>query len=257
MNRSVWIGFDPREGEAFAVARASLHRHANVPIPVRGIVLDDLRARGLYTRPTEIRYNDAGQKHLYDVISEFPMATEFAVSRFLVPHLAKEMFQVVQRPDHGLRAGWALFADSDVLVRHSIDRLFAQADKRFAVMCVKHDFRPDATTKMDGQVQSKYNRKNWSSVMLFNCDHPANAALTPGLVNELPGRDLHRFCWLDDGEIGELDASWNFLVGHHNLEQVPNPSIVHFTDGIPTMKGYEDCDFAEEWRWELANWALK
>jgi hypothetical protein len=106
---------------------------------------------------------------------------------------------------------------------------------------------------MDGQAQTRYARKNWSSVILWNVDHPANKALTIELVNSVPGRDLHRFCWLEDDLIGELHPKWNWLVGHSDPEI--DPAIVHFTDGIPTMQGYEDSEYADEWRAELERWA--
>lgn len=245
-NRSIWIGFDPREAEAFAVARHSARVKMIAPVPILGLVLSNLRELGLYTRETQRVDN-----RLFDVISGAPMSTEFAISRFLVPHLAKKLYSSFKG-----NAGWALFMDSDVLCRRSLEPLFRQADKKYAVLVVKHNFNPPAGIKMDGQAQTQYARKNWSSVMLFNCDHPANAALTPELVNAIPGRDLHRFCWLDDSEIGEIDASWNFLVGHHD-RNVVDPSIVHFTDGIPTMSGYADCDFADEWNEQLKEWALR
>lgn len=251
MNRSVWIGFDPREGAAFAVARHTARHSCPVPIPVFGLILNNLRRRGLYDRPTEWRKTDFGE-HMYDVISEAPMSTEFAISRFLVPYLAKQTFNNAHQPHN---AGWALFFDTDMLVRGILTDLFDQADDQYAVMVVKHDYNPPEGTKMDGQKQLQYARKNWSSVMLFNCEHPANRALTPELVNTVPGRDLHRFCWLDDSEIGELGPEWNYLVGHHTAEQVPDPRIVHFTLGIPTMRGYEQCEYADEWFSALAAWA--
>jgi lipopolysaccharide biosynthesis glycosyltransferase len=163
------------------------------------------------------------------------MATEFAVSRFLVPHLA--------------RGGLALFMDCDMLIRCDISELFDLVDKSKAVTVVKHKFDPPEGVKMDGQLQLRYARKNWSSVMVFNCDHEANKELTVDLVNKLPGRDLHRFCWLDDDEIGEVGPEWNWLAGHS--DPAIDPKIVHFTDGIPTMPGYEDCAYADEWREEL------
>lgn len=232
--QSIWIGFDPREADAFAVCRHSINRHLIAPIPVRGVVLTDLRTGGLYTRPTGHR-----DGRLWDEISQAPMATEFACSRFLVPRLAK--------------SGWALFMDCDMLVRADLQKLFDLADPTKAVMVVQHDHRPRETVKMDGQAQTLYARKNWSSVILWNVDHPANQALTTELINTVPGRDLHRFCWLDDAEIGALEVKWNWLVGHSDPEV--NPSIVHFTDGIPTMPGYADCDYADEWRAELERWA--
>lgn len=232
--QSIWIGYDPREVDAYAVTRASTMRRLNMPIPIRGVVLSELRDRGLYGRPTSKR-----DGRLWDDISEAPMATEFACSRFLVPHLAG--------------SGWALFMDCDMLVRADLTALFAQADPRMAVMVVKHRHEPAGDTKMDGQAQTRYARKNWSSVMLFNVDHPANRALTVELVNGVPGRDLHRFCWLEDGLIGELSVEWNWLVGHS--DPAVQPAIVHFTDGLPSMPGYEDCPFSDEWRAELRRWA--
>jgi hypothetical protein len=233
---SIWIGWDPREADAFAVARHSIKRHAIAPIPVRGLVLTDLRTGGLYTRPTRRGVNG----RLIDELSvrgdyDGSMATEFACSRFLVPKLAK--------------SGWALFMDGDMLVRRDLLALFNQADPTKAVMVVKHDHQPRETVKMDGQAQTRYARKNWSSVILWNVDHPANQALTMELVNSVPGRDLHRFCWLDDALIGDLDPQWNFLVGHSDPDI--DPAIVHFTDGTPAMEGYEDCEYADEWRAEL------
>jgi len=216
------------------VARNSIWRNTISQIPIKGVVLDALRGHSLYTRPTSRR-----DGRLWDDISEAPMATEFAISRFLVPHLASD--------------GWALFVDGDVLARKNMDRLFEHADPAKAVMVVKHQFSPPAGLKMDGQAQLPYARKNWSSVCLFNCDHPANKALTIADINNLPGRDLHRFCWLPDELIGQLDVKWNWLVGHS--DPAVDPVIVHFTDGIPTMPGYENCAFADEWQRELRMWA--
>jgi lipopolysaccharide biosynthesis glycosyltransferase len=197
-------------------------------------VLDDLRARALYSRPH-------GRKgvQLWDEISNAPMSTEFACSRFLVPHLA--------------RTGWALFMDCDVLVRRNLDALFKLCDPSKAVMVVKHNHQPTEAWKMDGQYQTRYARKNWSSVCLWNVDHPANKAVTPELVNSAAGRDLHAFSWLPDNLIGELPSEWNWLAGVSSPDI--DPAIVHFTNGIPTVPGYENCDYAQEWRDELNRWA--
>lgn len=239
--RSVWIGYDPREAAAFAVARYTLNKNCTQQIQVRGLVLDDLMAVGLYKRPTETRINSDGHKQLWDVISEAPMATQFSISRFLVPRLAKQ--------------GWAMFEDCDVLHRGNVARLFDLCDPSKAVMCVQHKHDPKKTVKMDGQEQTRYARKNWSSVMIFNCDHEANARLTVEMVNTLPGRDLHAFCWLKDDEIGSLPQEWNWLAGYSD----PNidPKIVHHTDGAPFMPGYENAPYADEWRKALNQWASK
>lgn len=230
--RSAWIGYEPREAEAFAVARRTLRRHA-AGVPVHALHLDSLRRAGLYTRPTS---TVRGQ--MWDDISDAPMSTEFAISRFLVPHLAK--------------SGWALFMDCDMLIRHDVGELFAMADPSKAVMCVQHQYEPTEHTKMDGQAQTRYARKNWSSVMLFNCDHPANDALTLEMVNTVPGRDLHRFCWLTDDLIGALPGKWNFLA--EAQPRIEDPAIVHFTLGHPNMPGHEAAPYAHEWRSELAQW---
>ena len=182
---------------------------------------------------------------MWDPISEAPMSTEFAISRFLTPLLAKQMY--------GEKAGWALFMDCDVLARCNITELFELADKKYAVMCVKHNHKPLEGQKMDGVAQVQYARKNWSSVMLFNCDHPANDKLTVEMINSVPGRDLHRFCWLEDDEIGSLGVEWNYLVGHS--PSGVNPKLVHFTDGVPTMPGYENVEYAREFIDRLTEWA--
>ena len=234
MKQSIFIGYDPRQAEAFAVCRDSIRKRLNLPIPIYGLVLDKLRADGLYSRKTERR-----GEQLWDNISGAPMSTEFAISRFLVPHLSK--------------GGQALFLDCDMMARcRNFAEIFEICDRSKAVWCVKHDYQPTQAIKMDGQVQTRYERKNWSSFMMFT-DHVANKTLTPEVVNTLPGRDLHRFCWLEDDEIGELGSEWNFLVGH--TDPSIDPRIVHFTDGTPSMPGYENVAYADEWRAELEGWA--
>ena len=237
---SVWIGYDPREAEAFAVARNSIIR-ANRYIMVKGLVLRNLQNRGLYYRPTRTRLGK-----LWDDISDAYMSTEFAISRFLVPHLVREN-------PHGVY-GWALFMDCDMLVRTNLNKLREILDDSKAIACVKHNHVPVNLEKMDGQVQQTYPRKNWSSVMAFNVDHEANHPLTVEMVNTLPGRDLHRFCWLEDELIQELPAEWNYLVGH--TENVSDPKIVHYTEGGPWFNAFKETEFAEEWFTERDRWAM-
>jgi hypothetical protein len=242
MKQSIWIGFDGREADAFAVARHSILRRLVTPIPVYGLVLSDLQNRELYTRPTKVK-----DGRLIDVLSkrddyDGAMSTQFAISRFLVPHLAGD--------------GLALFCDADVIARTNVDELFRWAEtqpSQIAAWCVKHNHQPSTATKMDGQSQVAYGRKNWSSVVLWRCSHPSVKKLTPEIVNSWPGRDLHQFKFLRDEEIGSLGSEWNHLVG----EAAPNKDakIVHWTLGVPSMAGYEDCEFSQEWREELANWA--
>lgn len=246
MRRSIYLGFDPREAAAFAVARHSIQQRLSVPIPVHGVVLPLLTACGAYQRPTTFKPG-GGMIDYLSARDEYDgsCATQFSISRFFVMEL--ERMKVPR--DHG----WVLFADSDILALDNLVRLFDEADERYAVMCVKHNHQPINDVKMDGQRQTRYHRKNWSSVMLFNMSHPSNQKLDLGLLNTAPGRDLHAFCWLSDDEIGELSPRWNYLVGHSTTAEPPG--IVHFTDGTPDMAGYEECEFAELWRTHLSLWA--
>lgn len=217
----VFIGWDKREAAAYDVCAHSLRRHASVPLAIEPLALHILRGRGLYWRPDD------------------PLAsTEFTYSRFLVPELIG--FQ-----------GWALFCDCDFLFRADVGRLFAGADNRFSVMCVQHDHRPRAADKMDGIPQSSYPRKNWSSLMLFNGEHPATRLVTAAAVNSMPPGWLHQMRWADDSAIGALDESWNWLVGVSPTTRsgitVEEPRAVHFTDGGPWFPKYRDVPFAEEW----------
>lgn len=225
----VWVGYDPREHAAWEVCRASIYRHASVPVDVQPLVLDELRAAGLYTRPTEVR--DGGQ--LWDVISRAPMSTEFSLSRFLVPYLA------------GYR-GWALFCDCDFLFRCDVAELFSAGDDACAVHVVKHNHQPRETAKMDGRMQTRYARKNWSSLMLWNCAHVGAQFLTPHRANNMRGADLHGLEWLMPSEIGALAGDWNYLV-------LRDPSAVHFTEGTPDMPTHEAQPFADEWRSYLSD----
>jgi len=229
--QTIYIGYDAREAVAYDVARASILSRLSRDILVQPLILADLKAGdSFYWRPTS-----RVDGKLWDDISGAPMSTEFAISRFLVPHISSYR-------------GWAVFMDCDMLVRTDMTKLFDQADDRYAVMCVKHHYEPPGDIKMDGQTQMRYARKNWSSMMLFNCAHPSNKALHPQYVNAVPGRDLHRFAWLPDDQIGDLDQAWNWLVGHSDPEI--NPDIVHFTEGGPWFEGYENVAYADEWRIE-------
>jgi hypothetical protein len=222
-----FMGYDTKESEAFSVALHSV-RCLEPDLAVTGLHLPSLREAGLYTRPTSVR-----DGRLWDDISQAYMSTEHANSRFLVPLLARGGGQ------------WALFTDCDIIALRPVSGIFAEADPRYAVQVVKHQYQPKHGVKMDGQAQQLYARKNWSSVMLFNLAHPAHQRLTLDMVNGLPGRDLHRFCWLKDDEIGDLHPGWNWLVGHSSADI--SPRIVHYTEGLPSMAGYGECAYAENW----------
>lgn len=227
-------GWDSREACGFQVAQFSAIRRTSEPINFIPLMQKPLRFKKLYSRPHEER-----DGHLWCPISEAPMATEFANSRFLVPWLATSKL--------------ALCCDfADMLFMADPADVFRLAQDHYAVMVVKQHHVPRETTKMDGQEQTRYARKNWSSVVLWNLEHPANKKLTLEMVNTLPGRDLHRFCWLEDDEIGELPACWNYLVGNDHAQDGVAPKLLHYTEGIPTMPGYEDGPWADVWLKELA-----
>jgi hypothetical protein len=221
----VYLGYDAREAAAYDVAKSSLLRRASRPVALTPLNSTRLAESGLLRRPTDLR----GQR--YDILSNAPASTDFAISRFLVPLLAQ--------------TGWALFTDSDVVFLADVAELFALADPTFAVMCVQHTDAHSTATKMDNQVQTIYPRKNWSSVMLFNCDHPANRRLSLTDVQERRGFDLHSLYWLNDAEIGALPVEWNWLVG---VQPKPEkPKIAHFTLGGPFIPDWHGAEHDELW----------
>jgi lipopolysaccharide biosynthesis glycosyltransferase len=209
----VIIGYDKREPISFEKAERSLRAHASVPVHVTKLDIVRLAEQGLLRRPTDRR------GVIYDLPSNAPASTDFAISRFLCPML--------------LHDGWGLFVDSDVVFTADVADLFALADPQYAVMVVKHRMPESGAKKMDGQAQTAYPRKNWSSVVLWNADHPANCRLSLVDVQERRGFDLHQFYWLADNEIGELPPEWNVLVG---VDDMPaDPKLLHWTLGTPEL----------------------
>jgi len=217
---SVYMGYDKRETAAYAVAEYSLKRRTSKWFPIIPLEIENLKERGLMWRHTEVR-----DGILWDVISEAPQATDFAISRFLTPYLHRVP---------NTKSGWAVFMDCDMLSLSDFSEIENYFDDKYAVMCVQHNYTPKSAMKMDNQVQTTYAKKNWSSVVAFNCDHPSNQKLTPAMINTLPGRDLHRFCWLQDHEIGALPPEWNVLVGENGFD-IDTAKLAHYTLGGPWM----------------------
>jgi hypothetical protein len=219
----IYMGYDEREKIAYDVACRSLRRFWDIdPIPLRA---EQLAACGLLRRAQDRR------GRIWDLPSNAPCSTDFAISRFLTPLLAQ--------------TGCALFVDCDVVFLDDPRKMLFGADASKAVHVVKHGKLEDRSMKMDGQEQTSYSRKNWSSVMLFNCDHPANRRLSLQDINERPGRDLHQFYWLSDSEIGALSPEWNWLVG---VQPKPDqPRIAHFTLGGPFTPGWHGAEHDEIW----------
>lgn len=153
--------------------------------------------------------------------------------------------------------GWALFMDADMIFMSDIEKLFALCDDKYAVMCVKHSHIPTSTEKMDGREQTRYNRKNWSSFVLWNCGHPANQKLTKEVVNFMPGYNLHSFSWLSDNLIGALPYTYNYIAGVSPklpLERGGMPDVIHYTDGGPWFDECKDVPYAGRWIEEYEIW---
>lgn len=213
----IFVGYDSREDIAWQVCRQSLLRHADSGISVHPLRQSALRELGLYNRPAD------------------PSAsTEFSLTRFLTPYVAAT-------------TGWVLFCDCDFLYTGDVRDVFEGLDPDKALYCVQHDYVPANAIKMDGKVQTSYPRKNWSSFMLFNCDHPDVRALTPDVVNSAPPAYLHRFEWIkDQNAIGSLALEWNFLEGEYpKPDRIPR--VIHYTNGGPWFDEWQDCDYADLW----------
>ncbi|MCG6876973.1 MAG: glycosyltransferase [Betaproteobacteria bacterium] len=209
----IFIGYDPREAIAYSVLAHSIHVRAGEPVSVTPLMLSQLR--GVFDR----------ERHPLQ-------STDFAFTRFLVPYLS------------GFE-GWSIFTDCDMLVLDDVANLWRLRDERYAVMVVKHDHQPRESVKFLGQPQTQYQKKNWSSVMLFN--NSRCTALSPEYVNRASGLELHQFKWLEDeAMIGELPRRWNHLVGYYKPTR--DVSLVHYTLGGPYFDEYRDCEYAEEWR---------
>jgi hypothetical protein len=217
----VFIGYDAKEEVAFHVLQRSIQERSSLPVAVTPINLAQLK--GVFTRERNAL-----------------QSTDFSFSRFLTPWLC------------GFE-GWGLFLDCDMLVLGDIADLWKLRDPKYAVQVVKHDYVPKEETKFLGAVQTKYEKKNWSSVMLFNCAQCR--ALTPEYVNTATGLELHQFKWLgDDSKIGELPVTWNYLVGEYDHR--PDVSLIHYTLGGPYFDEYRNTDYAAEWfreREQLSN----
>lgn len=210
----IFVGFDPRETIAFHVLSQSIHARASAPVSITPLMLSQLG--GLMTR---------GRDPL--------QSTDFSFSRFLVPYLCGY-------------EGWALFMDCDMLMLEDVAKLWDLRDDRYAVQVVKHDHEPEEDTKFLGAPQTRYEKKNWSSVMLFNCARCA--ALTPDYVNAASGLDLHRFHWLDgDHAIGDIPRAWNHLVAYDPSVPADEVCNLHYTIGGPYFEDYANTDYAADW----------
>lgn len=211
----VYTGYDPREAQAFHVFTQSLIDQAKHPLAIIPLALPLLRG---YTET----HTDGSNAFIY--------------SRFLVPHL------------QGYK-GWAIFCDGDMLVKEDIAELWKYRDDSYAVMVAKHSYQTKSKRKYLGTsmetINPDYPRKNWSSVILWNCEHPENRILTPEYVMGANGSQLHRFQHLRDEDIGEIPKEWNWLVTEY--PENPDASLLHYTLGVPGIAAYADCDHSDEY----------
>lgn len=214
----LFVGFDPREAVAYHTFCQSVIARCSMPVAFTPLALNNL-AGGYVEGHTD-------------------GSNEFIYSRFLVPYLCN--FQ-----------GYAIFADGDMLCLDDLAELWDMRDPNKAVQVVHHKYETCEPVKYLGAKNEDYPRKNWSSVIIWNCGHPDNACLTPEYVAASTGSHLHRFAWLDDSVVGGLPITWNWLaIEYPELKHV-EPGIIHYTLGTPCFKGYHDRDFAQVWYKEL------
>lgn len=210
----VYIGYDPREAIAFHTCANSIIRNSSRPVAIIPVALN--------------LFKDYSETHTDG-------SNHFIYTRFLVPHLQEY-------------TGWAIFIDGDMIVRGDIAELWDQRNDYKDVMVVQHDYKTRMPVKYLGAKNEDYPRKNWSSVILWNCSSFPNRKLTPDFVQKSTGSELHRFSWLEDERIGELPKEWNWLPDEYG----PNPDakLLHYTLGTPCFHEFANTPQGDEWHKE-------
>jgi lipopolysaccharide biosynthesis glycosyltransferase len=219
----IFVGYDPREAVAYHTCANSIIRHASQPVAIIPLALNLV--------------NDYKETHTDG-------SNHFIYSRFLVPHLMGY-------------TGWAIFIDGDMIVRDDIVKLWNLQESHVDVMVVKHDYKTKMTEKYLGAKNEDYPRKNWSSVILWNCSSWPNRKLTPEFIENATGAQLHRFSWIDDERIGELPIEWNWLPDEFGAN--PDAKLLHYTLGTPCFHEFADTPQSEDWHREhmLADYCLQ
>jgi lipopolysaccharide biosynthesis glycosyltransferase len=205
------IGFDQRESIAYHTFTQSIIEKSSLPVSFIPLAINALKG---YKETHTDKSND------------------FIYSRFLSPHL--NSFE-----------GWAIFADGDMICQADIKELWNLRDESKALLVVKHDYQTKTHKKYLGNINENYPRKNWSSVILWNCAHPKHKILTPEFIASQTGKYLHRFSWLDDNDIGELPKEWNWLAIEYPENK--NAKLIHYTLGTPCFKEYKNTEMADIW----------
>ncbi len=209
---NIVIGFDQRESVAFHTFVQSIIEKVSIPVNITPLAINSLKD---YKETHEDKSND------------------FIYSRFLTPYLNN--FE-----------GWAIFLDGDMICQTDIKELWDLRDEKKALLVVKHNYQSKAKKKYLGNINENYPRKNWSSVILWNCSHPKHKVLTPNFIAEQTGKYLHRFSWLNDDEIGDLPLAWNWLAIEYPVNM--EAKLIHYTLGTPCFREYSSTDMAEAWQ---------
>ncbi len=209
---NIVIGFDQRESVAFHTFVQSIIEKVSIPVNITPLAINSLKD---YKETHEDKSND------------------FIYSRFLTPYLNN--FE-----------GWAIFFDGDMVCQTDIKELWDLRDEKKALLVVKHNYQSKAKKKYLGNINENYPRKNWSSVILWNCSHPKHKVLTPNFIAEQTGKYLHRFSWLNDDEIGDLPLAWNWLAIEYPVNM--EAKLIHYTLGTPCFREYSSTDMAEAWQ---------
>lgn len=212
----VFVGYDPREAIAYHTCVNSIIRHASQPVAIMPLALN------LFQDYTETHGDNSNT---------------FVYTRFLVPHLMSF-------------TGWAIFIDGDMILRDDIVKLWNLRESHCDVMVVKHDYKTRMKEKYLGSKNEDYPRKNWSSVILWNCSSWPNRRLTPEFIQSSTGAQLHRFSWITDDRIGELPPEWNWLPDEYGAN--PDAKLLHYTLGTPCFHEFADTPQNEVWHAEHA-----
>ena len=208
---SVVVGFDQRESIAYHVFCQSIIEKSSRPVQFLPLAENTL--------------NEYKEVHIDG-------SNKFVYSRFLTPYLM------------GF-SGWAIFADGDMVCQADLAELWSLRDDSKAVQVVKHDYKTKAASKYLGNKNENYPRKNWSSMILWNCSHESNRLLTPHFIQSQPGSYLHRFSWLEDELIGDISPEWNWLAIEY--PENPDAKLIHYTLGTPCFKDYSDQSMSDVW----------
>ena len=231
----IFIGWDNREVLASIVAKYSMSLHITNEddCSIEFLKRRSLQTQHLYYRKAFL--SETGQ--YFDTLDSKPFSTEFSFTRFLVPELCR-----LQQKD-----GWAMFVDGDFVFLDDVSKLFSLVNNKYAVMCVKFNWVPpkEERYKLDGMIQTRYSKKLWSSLMMFNLQHPDVKNLTRVVVNDSTGSYLHKFRWTSKENIGTLPMAWNYVpeITSKSIE----PKAIHYTKGGPWFEEYRDCLHSDIW----------